>query len=108
MREIAARLIEDANRISDDGYSSQSNFGNPSVKESIALGQSKRLTTENLSSLPFFSLSLSFSLFSVRGSCESSTVQDSCSVFFVPRDSLRGEKEQRTDILFKAVEIDDC
>lgn len=59
MREIAARLIEDANRISDDGYSSQSNFGNPSVKESMALGQSKRLTTENLSSLPFFfSLSL--------------------------------------------------
>lgn len=58
MREIAARLIEDANRISDDGYSSQSNFGNPSVKESMALGQSKRLTTENLSSLPLFFLSL--------------------------------------------------
>lgn len=64
MREIAAQLIEDANRISNDGYSSQSNFGNPSVKESIALGQSKRLTTENLSSLPFFS-----SPFSVRRSC---------------------------------------
>lgn len=90
MREIAARLIEDANRISDDGYSSQSNFGNPSVKESMALGQSKRLTTENLSSLPFFFLSL----FYVRESCESSTIQDSCSVFSVPRDSVPRDKRK--------------